>query len=159
MDSTPCPRCKSYPLGDAEVIGTTPLANMQRPAEPNDVDVVRAALGVGRLVPVLVTEQHFRIDTFGFLARPSAYCSICGRSCRTCITHTATPSFTHARYAVLLTGASATADMEGILLRGARGTEPCHRRAAATRTTKQSAKGPSIRYVDEHQQRRIRLGR
>jgi L-lactate dehydrogenase complex protein LldG len=31
------------------------------------------------------------------------------------------PAFRHARYAVLMTGPSATADIEGILVRGAQG--------------------------------------
>ena len=70
---------------------------------------------------VLLTEQHLAINALGFLAQhlvvlldPSAIVPDLHHAYRD-------PSFTDARYTVLLTGPSATADIEGILVRGAQG--------------------------------------
>ena len=51
----------------------------------------------------------------------SSSCSIRRRSCRTCTTRIAIAASSTARYAVLMTGPSATADIEGVLVRGAQG--------------------------------------
>jgi L-lactate dehydrogenase complex protein LldG len=106
-----------------EVLGTKAIASVREPAELDDVDVgvVRAAFGVAETGSVLLTEQHLRINALGFLAQhlvvlldPSAILPDLHHAYRD-------PSFTYARYTVLLTGPSATADIEGILVRGAQG--------------------------------------
>ena len=107
----------------AEVAGTRPIGQVHAPAELEDVDVgvVRAALGIVETGSVLLTERHLGINALGFLAQhlvvlldPSALVPDLHHAYRD-------PSYTNARYTVLLTGPSATADIEGILVRGAQG--------------------------------------
>jgi L-lactate dehydrogenase complex protein LldG len=111
--------CSAVP----EVAGTRRIEDVRSPAELDDVDVgvVRAALGVAETGSVLLTEEHFKVNALGFLPQhlvvlldpaaivPDLHHAYCHRA------------FFDARYAVLLTGPSATADIEGVLVRGAQG--------------------------------------
>jgi len=107
----------------AEVRGDRPLARVATPADLQDVDVgvVRAAFGVAETGSVRLSEQEFEVNALGFLSQhlvvlldPSAIVSNMHRAYQD-------PRFTQARYCVFMTGPSATADIEGVLILGAQG--------------------------------------
>ena len=98
-------------------------ADPRRPAALEDVDVgvVRAAFGVAETGSVWLSEREFGINALGFLSQhlvvlldPQAIVPNLHHAYR----HR---GFFDARYAVLMTGPSATADIEGVLVRGAQG--------------------------------------
>jgi L-lactate dehydrogenase complex protein LldG len=106
-----------------EVRGTRRIAEVTAPRELDDVDVgvVRAAFGVAETGSVWLSEREFGINALGFLSQhlvvlldPAAIVSNLHDAYR----HA---GFFDARYAVLMTGPSATADIEGVLVRGAQG--------------------------------------
>jgi len=106
-----------------EVAGNRLIDGIKEPAELDDVDVgvVRAEFGVAETGSVFLTEAHFRINALGFLSQhlvvlldpkeivPNLHHAYRHRG------------FFQAKYAVFLTGPSATADIEGVLIRGAQG--------------------------------------
>ena len=107
-----------------EVRGTRPLAAAQAPATLDDVDVgvVRAAFGVAETGSVLLTEPEFAGRGAGLpaaapggAARPAAHRARPARRLPR-----RRPS-RKARYAIFMTGPSATADIEGVLIHGAQG--------------------------------------
>jgi len=118
-------------FGDARVIcsatpevpGTRALADVAQPAELADVDlgVVRAAFGVAETGSVFLSERELGINALGFL--PQHLVALLDPLCILADLHAAYADrrFLEARYAVLLTGPSATADIEGVLVRGAQG--------------------------------------
>jgi L-lactate dehydrogenase complex protein LldG len=106
-----------------EVAGNRPLERVAGPAELEDVDVgvVRAGFGVAETGSVFLTEDHFKINALGFLSQHLVVLLD---------TRNIVPNLHHAyrhrgffdaRYAVFMTGPSATADIEGVLIRGAQG--------------------------------------
>jgi len=106
-----------------EVAGTRAVSTVRRPAELDDVDVgvVRAAFGVAETGSVWLSEREFGVNVLGFLSQhlvvlldPAAIVPDLHHAYR----H---PGFREARYAVFMTGPSATADIEGVLVRGAQG--------------------------------------
>jgi len=107
----------------AEVHGNRDLARVRAPKDLADVDVavVRAAFGVAETGSVWLSEAQFQVNALGFLAQhlvvlldPAAIVAdIHAAYCH--------PGFVAAKYAVLMTGPSATADIEGILIHGAQG--------------------------------------
>lgn len=93
------------------------------PAQLEDVDVgvVRAAFGVVETGSVFLSEREFVVNALGFLPQhlvvlldPAALLPDLHHAYR----HR---GFFEARYAALMTGPSATADIEGVLIRGAQG--------------------------------------
>ena len=106
-----------------EVEGTRSIGSVRDPAELEDVDVgvVRAVFGVAETGSVWLSEREFVINALGFLSQhlvvlldpqaivPNLHHAYHHRG------------FFDARYAVLMTGPSATADIEGVLIRGAQG--------------------------------------
>lgn len=106
-----------------EVAGNRPIDQVREPAELEDVDVgvVRAGFGVAETGSVFLTEAHFKLNALGFLSQhlvvlldpkdivPNLHHAYRHRG------------FFEARYAVFMTGPSATADIEGVLIRGAQG--------------------------------------
>jgi L-lactate dehydrogenase complex protein LldG len=111
--------CSAVP----EVEGTRRIHLVARPADLEDVDVgvVRAAFGVAETGSVWLSEREFVVNALGFLPQhlvvlldPDAIALNLHHAYR----H---PGFFEARYAVLMTGPSATADIEGVLIRGAQG--------------------------------------
>jgi L-lactate dehydrogenase complex protein LldG len=106
-----------------EVEGTRRIDIHAAPASLQDVDVgvVRAAFGVAETGSVWLSETQFGINALGFLSQhlvvlldpkdivPDLHHAYERRGFHT------------ARYAVLMTGPSATADIEGVLVRGAQG--------------------------------------
>ncbi|HEY2926067.1 LutC/YkgG family protein [Piscinibacter sp.] len=106
-----------------EVRGTRSIESVSQPAELEDVDVgvVRAAFGVAETGSVGLSEAEFGINALGFLSQhlvvlldPRAIVPNLHHAYRR-------RGFFDARYAVLMTGPSATADIEGVLVRGAQG--------------------------------------
>jgi len=106
-----------------EVAGNRPIDGIKEPAELDDVDVgvARAEFGVAETGSVFLTEANFRINALGFLSQhlvvlldPKEIVPNLHRAYR----HR---GFFQAKYAVFLTGPSATADIEGVLIRGAQG--------------------------------------
>ena len=105
----------------SEVQGNRPIDGVKSPGELNDVDVgvVRAAFGVAETGSVWLTDAQFKVNTLGFATDFAED-----------ITQTIVPDMHHAysdraqfdaRYGVFMTGPSATADIEGILIHGAQG--------------------------------------
>lgn len=106
-----------------EVAGDRDLASVREPAELDDVDVgvVRAVFAVAETGSVLLTEAQLKVPALGFLSQhlvvlldPSAIVA----TLHDAYVH---PAFAKARYTILMTGPSATADIEGVLIRGAQG--------------------------------------
>ena len=93
------------------------------PASLADVDVgiVRAALGVAETGSVLLTERELSVEALGFL--PQHLVVLLDPAALVATLHDAYahPAFGVARYLILMTGPSATADIEGILIQGAQG--------------------------------------
>ncbi|WP_244815543.1 LUD domain-containing protein [Caballeronia sp. Lep1P3] len=103
--------------------GTRPLAPDTAPASLQDIDVgvVRARFGVAETGSVWFSEQEYVVNSIGYLAQhlvvlldPAQLVDGLQQVYRR-------PDFKSARYAVLVTGPSATADIEGVLIRGAQG--------------------------------------
>jgi L-lactate dehydrogenase complex protein LldG len=106
-----------------EVIGTRALSSECKPADLADVDVgiVRAAFGVAETGSIWLSEQELRVNALAYLAQHLVVLldpgDIVGN-----LHHVYRDSrFKTARYAVLVTGPSATADIEGVLIHGAQG--------------------------------------
>lgn len=106
-----------------EVVGTRPIGAVGDAAQLDDVDVgiVRAAFGIAETGSVFVSEQHLKINALAFLPQhlivlldPTALVGDLHEAYRR-------PEFARARYALFLTGPCATADIEGVLVRGAQG--------------------------------------
>jgi L-lactate dehydrogenase complex protein LldG len=106
-----------------EVAGNRPIGQVSEPRELEDVDVgvVRAGFGVAETGSVFLTEAHFKVNALGFLSQhlvvlldPKDIVPDLHHAYR----H---QGFFEARYAVFMTGPSATADIEGVLIRGAQG--------------------------------------
>jgi len=106
-----------------EVGGTRRLDRNTEAAALADVDVgvVRAAFGVAETGSVWLSEAELQVNALAYLAQHLVVLldphSIVGNL------HQAyhDPRFKTARYAVLVTGPSATADIEGVLIHGAQG--------------------------------------
>ena len=106
-----------------EVRGTRPLDNHTDPTALADVDVgvVRAAFGVAETGSVWLSEDELKVNALAYLAQhllvlldPTRIVGNLHQAYRDA-------RFKTARYAVLVTGPSATADIEGVLVHGAQG--------------------------------------
>jgi L-lactate dehydrogenase complex protein LldG len=96
---------------------------VKSPGELDDVDVgvVRARFGVAETGSVYLSESEYGINALGYLSQhlvvlldPAAIVPDLHAAYRD-------SGFAEARYAALMTGPSATADIEGVLIRGAQG--------------------------------------
>jgi L-lactate dehydrogenase complex protein LldG len=105
------------------VHGTRALSPDTVPASLEDVDVgvVRGRFGVAETGSVWFSEREYIVNSIGYLAQhlvvlldPSTLVEGLQQVYRR-------DDFKSARYAVLVTGPSATADIEGVLIRGAQG--------------------------------------
>jgi L-lactate dehydrogenase complex protein LldG len=111
--------CSAVP----EVKGTRPLNGSIGPADLADVDVavVRAAFGVAETGSIWLSETELKVNSLAFLAQ-HLVALLDPRAIVENLHHAyADPHFKSARYAVLVTGPSATADIEGVLVHGAQG--------------------------------------
>ena len=106
-----------------EVGGNRALSDVKTPAALDDVDVgvVRAAFGVAETGSVWLTEAELEVNALAFLAQHLVVlldpARIVGNM------HDAYRDRVRfdARYGVFMTGPSATADIEGVLIHGAQG--------------------------------------
>jgi L-lactate dehydrogenase complex protein LldG len=106
-----------------EVAGTRALAAVRDPRALQDVDVgvVRAAFGVAETGSVALSEREFGVNALGFLSQHLVV--LLDPAAIVADLHAAywQPWFREVRYGTLLTGPTATADIEGVLVRGAQG--------------------------------------
>ena len=117
------PDAKVICSATSEWRGTRELSAISSPAELADVDlgVVRGAFGVAETGSVYLSESELVVNALSFLPQhllvlldPAAIVPDLHHAYRQ-------RGFFEARYAVLMTGPSATADIEGVLIRGAQG--------------------------------------
>jgi L-lactate dehydrogenase complex protein LldG len=106
-----------------EVRGTRALEAGMQPAALADVDVgvVRAAFGVAETGSVWLSEDELKVNALAYLAQHLVVLLDPARIVGNLHQAYRDPRFTTARYAVLVTGPSATADIEGVLIHGAQG--------------------------------------
>ena len=106
-----------------EVRGTRPLDSGAQPAELADVDVgvVRGAFGVAETGSVWLSEEELQVNALAYLAQHLVILLDPTRIVGNLHQAYRDPRFKTARYAVLVTGPSATADIEGVLIHGAQG--------------------------------------
>lgn len=117
------PEAKVICSATPEVRGTRPLDTAQPPATLDDVDVgvVRGVFGVAETGSVLLTETELQVEALGFLAQHLVVLLDPAKIVATLHDAYRHPAFTQSRYAILMTGPSATADIEGVLIHGAQG--------------------------------------
>ena len=106
-----------------EVEGTRPLRADTPPASLQDVDVgvVRGRFGVAETGSVWFSEKEYVVNALGYLAQHLVVLLDPWRIVDGLQDVYRRDDFSDARYAVLVTGPSATADIEGVLIRGAQG--------------------------------------
>jgi len=111
--------CSAVP----EVAGNRSLDPTRAPAELNDVDVgvVRAVFGVAETGSVWLSDAQFKVSALGFLSQHLVVLLDPGSIVENLHHAYRHPGFSEAGYAVLMTGPSATADIEGVLIHGAQG--------------------------------------
>jgi L-lactate dehydrogenase complex protein LldG len=106
-----------------EIRGTRTLDGDIEPADLSDVDVgvARAAFGVAETGSIWLSEAELRVNALAYLAQhfvilldPADLVGNLHETYRDA-------RFKTARYCVLVTGPSATADIEGVLIHGAQG--------------------------------------
>ncbi len=106
-----------------EVQGTRQLGDLKAPRDLNDVDVgvVRAAFGVAETGSVFLSDVDLGVRALGYLPQHLVVLldptDVVGNLHQAYHRH----EFAAASYAVLMTGPSATADIEGVLIHGAQG--------------------------------------
>jgi L-lactate dehydrogenase complex protein LldG len=107
----------------AEVRGTRPLDLAQAPATLDDVDVgvVRAHFGVAETGSLLLSQARFGVSALGFLSQHLVVLLDPAQIVPDMHAAYAAAEFGQLAYAVFMTGPSATADIEGVLIHGAQG--------------------------------------
>ena len=111
--------CSAVP----EVKGNRALSGIVEPADLADVDVgvVRAAFAVAETGSIWLSETELQVNSLAFLAQQLVALLDPGDIVGNLHHAYGNPRFKTARYAVLVTGPSATADIEGVLIHGAQG--------------------------------------
>ncbi|GBQ81679.1 hypothetical protein AA13595_0709 [Gluconacetobacter johannae DSM 13595] len=111
--------CSAVPGVDGAV-PVQDLPNAQA-ADPVDVAVVRAAFGIAETGSIFLSEAQLHLNALAHLAQHLVV--LLDPAQLTANLHTAyqRPEFRTARYGVLMSGPSATADIQGVLIRGAQG--------------------------------------
>jgi L-lactate dehydrogenase complex protein LldG len=106
-----------------EVAGDRSLDSVLSPAELNDVDVgvVRAVFGVAETGSVWITEAQFKVNTLGFLSQHLVVLLDPARIVENLHHAYRERAQFDVGYGVFMTGPSATADIEGVLIHGAQG--------------------------------------
>jgi len=117
------PDAKVICSATSEARGTRPLDKNAAPASLADVDVavVRAAFGVAETGSVWLSEDELKVNALAYLAQHLVVLLDPVRIVGNLHHAYGDPGFKTARYAVLVTGPSATADIEGVLIHGAQG--------------------------------------
>lgn len=106
-----------------EAASACPLDVLRSPASLHDVDVgiVRARFGVAETGSVWLSEQEYGVNALGYLVQHLVVLLDPRDIVDGLQDVYRLPDFAAARYAVLVTGPSATADIEGVLIQGAQG--------------------------------------
>lgn len=106
-----------------EVAGNRPLDCAQAPTELNDVDVgvVRALFGVAETGSVWLGEAELKVNALGFLPQHLVVLLDPIRIVDNLHHAYRNRAYFETRYGVFMTGPSATADIEGVLIHGAQG--------------------------------------
>ncbi|KQT79630.1 hypothetical protein ASG51_02950 [Methylobacterium sp. Leaf465] len=106
-----------------EIAGNRDLGAVARPQDLADVDVavVRAVFGVAETGSVLFTQAELQVNAVAYLAQHLVVLLDPADILVNIQAAYRRPDFAHADYAVLHTGPSATADIEGVLIHGAQG--------------------------------------
>ncbi|GGP24705.1 LutC/YkgG family protein [Silvimonas amylolytica] len=111
--------CSAVP----EMAGTLRVETVTDPRalENVDVGIVRARFAVAETGSVWLSEAEYGVNSLGYLAQHLVV--LLDASAILPNLHHAyrQPAFAEARYCALVTGPSATADIEGVLIRGAQG--------------------------------------
>jgi len=117
------PDAKVIASATAEVKGNRRLERVRAPRELDDVDVgiVRARFGVAETGSVWLTEADFKVSALGFLAQHLVVLLDPAAIVPTLHDAYAREKTFDVGYGVFLTGPSATADIEGVLIHGAQG--------------------------------------
>jgi L-lactate dehydrogenase complex protein LldG len=117
------PDAKVVASATPEVAGNRDLSGVPKPASLADVDVgvVRAVFGVAETGSVWLTHREFAVDSLGFLSQHLVVLLDPARIVATMHDAYAERAQFDARYGVFMTGPSATADIEGVLIHGAQG--------------------------------------
>jgi len=111
--------CSAVP----EFAGNRPIEQVRAPAELHDVDVgiVRAVYGVVETGSVWLTGREFKVDALGFLVQHLVVLLDPAQLLPTMHHAYRRRADFDAPYGVFMTGPSATADIEGVLIHGAQG--------------------------------------
>ena len=117
------PDAKVIASATPEVVGNRSLEGVRRPADLHDVDVgvVRAVFGVAETGSVWLTNAEFKVSSLGFLSQHLVVLLDPERIVLTFHDAYADRARFDAHYGVFMTGPSATADIEGVLIHGAQG--------------------------------------
>ena len=117
------PQARVVCSATAEVRCTRSVRSVRDPRELHEVDVgvVRAAFGVAETGSVALSEMELGVNALGFLSQHLVV--LLDPAAIVPDLHAAywQPWFREVRYGALLTGPTATADIEGVLVRGAQG--------------------------------------
>ncbi|MFM0345768.1 LutC/YkgG family protein [Paraburkholderia sp. RL17-347-BIC-D] len=107
----------------AEVPGTRALTADTEPASLQDIDVgvVRARFGVAETGSVWFSELEYVVNALGYIVQHLVVLLDPAQLIDGLQDVYRRDDFRDARYAALVTGPSATADIEGVLIRGAQG--------------------------------------
>jgi L-lactate dehydrogenase complex protein LldG len=111
--------CSAVP----EIAGNRPIGKVRAPADLDDVDVgvVRAVYGVVETGSVWLTGAEFRVNALGFLAQHLVVLLDPAQLVATMHDAYRRQADFAAPYGVFMTGPTATADIEGVLIHGAQG--------------------------------------
>jgi L-lactate dehydrogenase complex protein LldG len=106
-----------------EVPGTRALTADTQPASLQDIDVgvVRARFGVAETGSVWLSEREYGVNALGYIVQHLVVLLDPAQLLDGLQDVYRRDDFRDARYAALVTGPSATADIEGVLIRGAQG--------------------------------------
>lgn len=117
------PEARVISSATPELRGTRSLDESTSPATLADVDVgvVRAAFGVAETGSVWLSEHELKVNALAYLAQHLVVLLDPARIVGNLHQAYRDARFKTARYAVLVTGPSATADIEGVLIHGAQG--------------------------------------
>ena len=106
-----------------EVAGNRKLDRVRHPTELSDVDVgvVRALFGVAETGSVWITDAQFKVSSLGFLSQHLVVLLDPARIVENLHHAYRERARFDVGYGVFMTGPSATADIEGVLIHGAQG--------------------------------------
>ena len=117
------PAAKVFCSAVPEFAGSRPIGQVRAPADLHDVDVgiVRAVYGVVETGSVWLTDREFKVGALGFLAQHLVVLLDPAELVPTMHHAYRRRADFDASYGVFMTGPTATADIEGVLIHGAQG--------------------------------------